>query len=89
MSASGGVGPAEGENEAYVPRAVCSLRAPVILFTLGVLLAMQAYLDGFRFYRAWPVLLIVFGVLLLLERSVGSRVLPVVPPDANGTGKGL
>jgi len=92
MTTTGGVGPFEGEGESYAVRSLCSLRAPVLLVTLGVLMALQAF-DVIRVGRTWPILVIVFGVMLLLERSIAERALPVPPaPDANATsgdGKGL
>jgi hypothetical protein len=92
MTTTGGMGPYEGEGEAYAIRSVCSLRAPVLLFTIGVLMALQSF-DVVRVGRTWPVLVIVFGVMLLLERSIAERALPVPPaPDVNassGDGKGL
>jgi hypothetical protein len=97
MSFTGGAIPADGEGEAYVPRAVCVLRIPAILFTVGVLWALQEF-DVVRMGQTWPVLVIVVGGLLLLERSVGSGPVvpvPLAPPvapgstPANGDGKGL
>jgi TM2 domain-containing membrane protein YozV len=94
MLFTGGVTPADGEGEAYVSRAVCALRAPAILFTVGVLWCLQEF-DVVRMGRTWPVLVIVIGALLLLERSVGSRAVPLAPPvvpgsnAASGDGKGL
>ncbi len=98
MVATGGIGPSETEGEAYASRSICSLRAPVILFTIGLLMTLQAF-DVIRFGRTWPVLVIVIGALMLLERSLGSRAVPAMPmagvvpsSDAsatNGDGKGL
>ncbi len=93
MFATGGLGPKEDEGEAYAVRAVCFLRMPVILFTVSVLWMLQEF-HVFRFGQTWPVLVIVLGVLLLLERSVGNRVVPgsAVPPvDASpvNDGKGI
>ncbi|HEY5331567.1 MAG TPA: hypothetical protein VIJ79_16935 [Acidobacteriaceae bacterium] len=96
MFATGGLAPRAEEGEAYSVRAVCFLRLPVILFTVSVLWMLEEF-HVFRFGQTWPVLVIVMGVLLLVERSVGSRVLPVaaVPPvDANAAsaandGKGI
>jgi len=93
MFATGGLGPREDEGEAYSVRAVCFLRMPVLLFTVAVLWMLEEF-HVFRFGQTWPVLVIVLGVLLLLERSVGSRVVPVtaVPPvDASpvNDGKGI
>ncbi|MDQ2925563.1 MAG: hypothetical protein M3R43_08415 [Acidobacteriota bacterium] len=98
MVATGGIGPSETEGGAYASRSICSLRAPVILFTIGLLMTLQAF-DVIRFGRTWPVLVIVIGALMLLERSFGGRVVPAMPvagvvPSsdanaANGDGKGL
>ena len=45
-----------------------AIRGPVMLITLGTLMVFE-YSDGLRFSRSWPVLLIVFGLLKLLEKS--------------------
>ncbi len=45
-------------------------RGPIVLMTLGGLFALD-YSGGYPFYRTWPLLLIVYGVLWLLERVVG------------------
>ncbi len=46
-----------------------AVRGPILLITVGVLFAIaQAGILGFS--RTWPLLLIVFGVLKLLERMV-------------------
>ncbi len=46
-----------------------AIRGPIMLITLGVLVALD-YFQGVSFLRrTWPVLLIVFGVLKLLERA--------------------
>jgi len=90
MFATGGLGPKEDEGETYAVRAVCFLRMPVILFTVSVLWMLQEF-HVFRFGQTWPVLVIVLGVLLLLERSVGTRAVPVPPVDASpvNDGKGI
>jgi hypothetical protein len=91
MMISGGITPADGEGEGYATRAVCFLRMPVILFTVSVLWMLQEF-DVLRFGRTWPVLVIMVGVLMLLERSIGSRAVPVAPvvdaSASNGAGKG-
>jgi hypothetical protein len=90
MLLTGGISPAEDEGGAYANRAVFSLRWPLFLFTVSVLW-MLAEFDMFRFGQTWPVLVIVVGVLMLLERSVGSRVVPGPVVDAsavNADGKG-
>ena len=95
MIATGGLSPMEDEGDGYATRAVCFLRWPVILFTVSVLWMLQEF-DVVRFGRTWPVVVIVIGLLLLLERSIGTRAVPVagaVPPAdpsaVNGDGKGI
>ncbi|HTP86924.1 MAG TPA: DUF5668 domain-containing protein [Bryobacteraceae bacterium] len=46
-----------------------AVRGPLLLITLGVLLAVD-HLGPFPFWRTWPVLIIVFGLLKLMERAV-------------------
>jgi hypothetical protein len=53
-----------------------AVRGPLLLITLGVLLAVD-HLGPFPFWRTWPVLIIVFGLLKLLERAVR----PEAPPN--------
>ena len=55
-------------NEANLLRAI---RWPLTLITLGVLFALNNF-TPYRFHQTWPVLLIVFGALSLLGRSVGG-----------------
>jgi hypothetical protein len=43
-----------------------AVRGPVVLITLGVLIAADHF-GVAAFWRTWPVLLIVFGVMKLLE----------------------
>lgn len=47
---------------------VRAIRGPIVLITIGVLFALE-YFGSFPFHRTWPVLLIVFGVLKLAERT--------------------
>lgn len=47
---------------------ICAIRGPVLLITLGTLLAIDQ-LGAYSFGRTWPALLIVFGLLKLAERS--------------------
>jgi len=49
---------------------ICALRGPITLITLGVLFALNNF-TPYGFQQTWPVLLIVFGLLSLLQR--GSR----------------
>lgn len=48
------------------------IRGPIMLITLGVLFAADQ-LGPYSFWRTWPVLVILFGVLKLLERLFGGR----------------
>jgi len=44
-----------------------AIRGPLLLITLGLLFTAD-YFYGYPFHRTWPVLLIIFGLLKLLER---------------------
>ena len=55
-----------------------SLRGPVTLITLGTLFALQNF-TSYGFEQTWPVLLIVFGLLSLLGRTVAAQP-PATPP---------
>lgn len=59
-------------NSAYLMQAI---RGPVMLITLGTLLAIDHF-GPYSFWRTWPALIIVFGLMKLLER--------VVVPPAGG-----
>jgi hypothetical protein len=50
---------------------LCAIRGPILMITLGVLLAIDQ-MGTVSFGRTWPVLLILFGLFKLAERS-GSR----------------
>jgi hypothetical protein len=62
-------------------------RGPILLITLGLLLALHQA-TGLSFERTFPVLIIVFGIMWLLERMVPRPVqvdsfpapLPTIPP---------
>jgi Domain of unknown function (DUF5668) len=55
-----------------------AIRGPITLITLGALFALNNF-TGIGFEKTWPVLLIVFGLLSLLRRSVEP---PPPPPPA-------
>jgi Domain of unknown function (DUF5668) len=67
-----------------------AIRGPIMLIALGTLVALD-YFQGVSFVRrTWPVLLIVFGVMKLLERAGRPPIdpgsysnLPAVPPGGN------
>jgi hypothetical protein len=46
-----------------------AVRGPIMLIALGTLVAMD-YSGVYGFGRTWPVLIILFGVLKLLEKVV-------------------
>ncbi len=54
-----------GNNLGSLMRAI---RGPLILITVGTLFAVD-HAGGYTFSRTWPVLIIVYGVLKLLERA--------------------
>jgi hypothetical protein len=64
-----------------------AIRWPVTLITLGTLFALNNFTE-FGFHQTWPVLLIVFGLLSLLGRTVPSVASvpprPGVPPGPPG-----
>lgn len=61
---------------------VSAIRGPVTLITVGALFVLNNF-TGIGFEKTWPVLLIVFGLLSLLRRSVAPPPPPpVFPPPA-------
>lgn len=44
-----------------------AITGPILLITLGTLVSLD-YFAGYRFSRTWPILIIVFGILKLVER---------------------
>jgi hypothetical protein len=56
-------------------------RGPIMLITLGVLLVAD-HAGELSFWRTWPLLVIMYGVLKLLERVLRP---PVI--DSSGGGK--
>ena len=65
---------------------VQAVRGPLMLIVLGSLVAMD-YFGVYSFWRTWPILIIVFGVLKLLERAVANPQQPHAgsgyPPGGN------
>ena len=57
---------------------VRAVRGPILLIVLGLLFVGE-YWGQYPFYKTWPVLLIVYGLLKLLEH---------LTPDANRTPAG-
>lgn len=62
-------------NDSYT--VIRAIRGPITLITLGVLFGLQNF-TRFGFDQTWPVLLIVFGLLSLLQR--GAAPPPPAPP---------
>ncbi len=48
---------------------VQAIRGPIMLIALGTLVAID-YAGMYGFWRTWPILIILFGLLKLLEHSV-------------------
>ncbi len=62
-----------------------AIRGPLMLITLGALVAID-YAGIYGFWRTWPILIIVFGVLKLLERGTAKPAPPFPenrPPGGN------
>src|ERR1035441_3936414 len=72
-----------GNNSYSVIRAI---RGPITLITVGALFALQNF-TRFGFDQTWPVLLIVFGLLSLMQRGAAppraSQMPPMPPPPPN------
>jgi hypothetical protein len=61
-----------------------AIRGPVTLITLGALFALQNF-TNLGFDKTWPVLLIVFGLLSLMQRGAAPpRPAPIPPPPPGG-----
>ena len=55
-----------------------AVRGPITLITLGVLFTLDHF-TPYSFNQTWPVLLIVFGLLSLMRRSVSRLQGPQAP----------
>jgi hypothetical protein len=64
---------------------MCAVRGPILMITLGVLLAIDQN-GPVSFGRTWPVLLIVFGLFKLAERAGAGT--PTGTGPGPGTGPG-
>jgi len=62
-----------------------AVRGPLMLITLGALVAID-YAGIYGFWRTWPILIIVFGVLKLLERASAKPAPPNPYPGGNYPG---
>ncbi|MEO8594696.1 MAG: DUF5668 domain-containing protein [Candidatus Solibacter sp.] len=59
------------------PSMMRAIRGPITLITIGILFALNNF-TPYSFDRTWPVLLIVFGLLSLIKRSLEPE--PPPPP---------
>ena len=56
-----------GTNPSLTPGGLIqAIRGPLMLITLGVLVEID-YMNIYGFSRTWPILIIIFGLLKLLE----------------------
>lgn len=62
---------------------VQAARGPIMLIVLGALVMID-YAGVYSFWRTWPILIIVFGVLKLLERANAKPVPPPAYPQYPG-----
>jgi hypothetical protein len=60
-----------------------AIRGPVMLIVIGSLFALD-HMGSVGFDRTWPLLIIVFGVLKLLERTGAPTQPPYPPPPFGG-----
>ena len=67
------------KNRDREPSVVRAIRGPITLITVGVLFAFNNF-TPYSFDKTWPVLLIVFGLLSLLKRSMEPAPPPPPPP---------
>jgi hypothetical protein len=65
-------GDTDAHDYGVASKVLCQVRGPVMLLVLALLFALQA--AGIRTLgQTWGVLLIAFGALLILERTVGRN----------------
>ena len=64
-------------NDSY--SVIRAIRGPITLITLGALFALHNF-TRYRFDQTWPVLLIVFGLLSLMQRGAAPPPAPPPPP---------
>lgn len=68
-------------NSSY--QIIRAIRGPITLITLGALFALQNF-TRFGFDQTWPVLLIVFGLLSLMQRGAAPPRSTQMPPPPRG-----
>jgi hypothetical protein len=57
-----------------------AIRGPIMLILLGTLVAID-YFGIYGFSRTWPILIIAFGLLKLLEKVVAHPIASQMPPQ--------
>jgi hypothetical protein len=65
-----------------------AVRGPIMLLLIGVLFACDHFTE-YNIGRTWPLVLIVFGLLLLLTRVRQASPSPPAPPVVTGNQGGL
>ena len=65
---------AQNYTEVQSYNLVQAIRGPIMLIALGSLVAMD-YFGVYGFGRTWPILIILFGVLKLLEKITARPVI--------------
>jgi hypothetical protein len=74
----------DGNTSSY--QVIRAIRGPITLITVGVLFALQNF-TRYGFDQTWPVLLIVFGLLSLMQRGAApprTAQMPPMPPPPRG-----
>jgi len=66
---------------------VHAIRGPVLLIVIGILFAVQQW-DILPFYKTWPLILIMIGVMKLIERAVSPGQPAAQVPPAGPFGGG-
>lgn len=54
---------------------VQAIRGPILLITAGLLFT-EDYFGQYPFYKTWPVLLIVYGLMKLLAHAIAPQQSP-------------
>ncbi len=75
--------PVQAGNSVQAGNFVQAIRGPIMLIVLGALVAID-YAGVYGFWRTWPLLIIVFGLLKLLEHA-GSKPPASFPGGPSGS----
>jgi fatty acid desaturase len=67
-------GQAQNYTQVQSYNLIQAIRGPIMLIALGSLVAMD-YFGVYGFGRTWPILIILFGVLKLLEKITARPVI--------------